>query len=115
MSADLYAVTDTGYRAIREGMELQPGETAMPSVPASLLLRIKTDQVRLTRSQRLRATDWTQAPDSPLAPEAKLAWAAYRQELRDLPEQAGFPNCAWPVPPALAEGTAWQERAPLQT
>ncbi|HGM6615614.1 TPA: phage tail assembly chaperone, partial [Stenotrophomonas maltophilia] len=86
MNADVYAVTDTGYRSISEGMELQSGETAMASIPASLLLRIKADQVRLARSQQLRATDWTQAPDSPLGPEAKLAWASYRQALRDLPE-----------------------------
>ncbi|HHA2945998.1 TPA: tail fiber assembly protein [Stenotrophomonas maltophilia] len=114
MNVEMYAVTGTGYRAIREEMELLPGETAMPSIPASLLLRISADQVRLERSQRLRATDWTQAPDSPLDPAAKLAWAAYRQELRDLPERAGFPNCAWPVPPALPESAAGQERAPLQ-
>ncbi len=115
MNVEMYAVTGTGYRAVREGMELQPGETAMLSIPASLLLRIYADQVRLERSQRLRATDWTQAPDSPFAPEAKMAWAVYRQELRDMPEKAGFPNCAWPVPPALPEGAAGQERAPLQT
>ncbi|MBA0258716.1 hypothetical protein D7Y32_01955 [Stenotrophomonas maltophilia] len=106
MNADVYAVTDTGYRSISEGMELQSGETAMASIPASLLLRIKADQVRLARSQQLRATDWTQAPDSPLGPEAKLAWASYRQALRDLPEKAGFPNCPWPSPPAGLDGAA---------
>ncbi|MDZ7476942.1 tail fiber assembly protein [Stenotrophomonas pavanii] len=86
----------------------------MASLPEGLLQQIAADEARRERSQLLRASDWTQAPDSPLAQEAKLAWAVYRQELRDMPEKAGFPSCAWPVPPALPEGAAVQERAPLQ-
>lgn len=95
-------------------MVLAAGEERMEQLPADLLAKVQSEQVRAERIKRLRATDWTQAPDSPLAPEAKLAWAVYRQELRDMPEKAGFPSCAWPVPPALPEGAAGQERAPLQ-
>ncbi|WP_413482807.1 tail fiber assembly protein [Stenotrophomonas maltophilia] len=69
--------------------------------------------MRVERSRRLRDTDWTQAPDSPLESQAKVAWAVYRQELRNLPERADFPNCAWPAPPALPEGAAGLERLPL--
>jgi hypothetical protein len=43
-------------------------------------------QVRNQRDQLLAQSDWTQMPDSPLSPEVKAAWAQYRQELRDLPE-----------------------------
>ena len=33
-----------------------------------------------------------------LAPVDKAAWAAYRQELRDITAQAGFPwNVQWPA------------------
>lgn len=53
---------------------------------------------RENRNQRLRDTDWTQTPDCTVD---KQAWATYRQALRDLPTQPGFPdNIVWPVPPA---------------
>ncbi|AZB56845.1 phage tail protein, partial [Cereibacter sphaeroides] len=46
----------------------------------------------------LAACDWTQVADAPVD---RAAWAAYRQTLRDVPEQAGFPaGIAWPEPPA---------------
>lgn len=109
----MYAITETSFRAITDGMNLNPGEARVSELPDELLTRIAAERVRAERTRRLRATDWTQAPDSPLAPEPKLAWAAYRQGLRDLPEQAGFPNCTWPAPPELPEGAAGQERSAL--
>jgi len=52
------------------------------------------------RSQRdtlLTQTDWTQVADAPVD---KAAWAAYRQALRDVPQQIGFPTTiTWPVKP----------------
>ena len=48
--------------------------------------------------QELRATDWTQVADAPVN---QAAWATYRQALRDVPLQIGFPiNVTWPVAPA---------------
>ncbi len=56
-------------------------------------------QIREQRDQKLRATDWTQLPDVPAATRA--AYLAYRQALRDLTEQPGFPRkVEWPVAPA---------------
>jgi hypothetical protein len=53
--------------------------------------------VRETRNQKLKDTDWTQVADAPVD---KAAWAAYRQELRDITAQAGFPwNVTWPTQP----------------
>lgn len=53
--------------------------------------------VRADRDGRLAASDWTQVADSPVD---KAAWATYRQALRDVPAQAGFPwNVQWPVQP----------------
>jgi len=47
------------------------------------------------RDQMLKKSDWTQLPDAPVDKEA---WAAYRQELRDLPEREDWPNIQqWPV------------------
>ena len=44
----------------------------------------KWEQIKFWRNAELRQTDWTQLAD---APTNKPAWAAYRQALRDLPEQ----------------------------
>lgn len=54
--------------------------------------------VRMQRNSLLAQTDWTQALD---IPESKrLLFAEYRQALRDVPQQPGFPeNIAWPEPP----------------
>lgn len=52
------------------------------------------------RNNRLSTSDWTQMPDSPLSVEQKAAWAAYRQALRDITNQEGFPQSInWPTPP----------------
>lgn len=49
------------------------------------------------RNSRLSACDWTQVPDAPVDHEA---WAVYRQELRDLPDNTDDPlNPVWPTPP----------------
>lgn len=44
----------------------------------------KWAQIKLWRNAELSRTDWTQLTDSPAD---KVAWAAYRQALRDLPAQ----------------------------
>jgi len=50
------------------------------------------------RQRILAATDWTQLPDVPLT--TKTAWATYRQALRDITTQSGYPfEIVWPTPP----------------
>lgn len=52
---------------------------------------------RDNRNEKLKECDWTQLADSPVD---KQAWATYRQSLRDLPAQTGFPwNIQWPNKP----------------
>lgn len=106
MNVELYAVTASGYRAITEEMQLQPGETAVREVPQRVMDRIKADQARSDRAQLLRDTDWTQMADASLTASQKVAMAAYRQALRDLPSLAGFPDVPWPSMPVLGEGAA---------
>lgn len=54
--------------------------------------------IRAERNDRLAACDWTQLPDAPVD---AAAWAAYRQALRDVTSQAGFPwSVMWPAAPA---------------
>ena len=55
--------------------------------------------VRSTRDAKLAECDWTQANDSPL--KAASAWTTYRQALRDVPAQSGFPHTVtWPTKPS---------------
>lgn len=53
--------------------------------------------VREERNNRLAQSDWTQVADAPVD---ATAWAAYRQALRDVPAQPGFPwEVTWPQQP----------------
>jgi len=53
--------------------------------------------VRSDRDKRLADCDWTQVADAPVD---KTVWATYRQSLRDVPQQPGFPwNVTWPSQP----------------
>lgn len=57
----------------------------------------QAEQVRAERNQRLAACDWTQLADSTAD---KTAWATYRQALRDITTQQGFPwEVTWPDQP----------------
>lgn len=59
--------------------------------------------IRAERDRRIAATDYTQMPDSPLTAEQRQAFAAYRQALRDIPQDHESPDAvAWPVIPALS-------------
>lgn len=55
--------------------------------------------VRKQRDDLLYQCDWTMLPDAP--PEVVVAdWVAYRQDLRDVTNQPGFPeNVIWPTAP----------------
>jgi hypothetical protein len=55
--------------------------------------------VRSERNDKLAECDWTQVIDAPVDQDA---WAAYRQELRDIPSQVGFPwDVIWPTEPGV--------------
>jgi hypothetical protein len=52
------------------------------------------------RKQLLVSSDWTQLPNGPFTAEKQAAWATYRQALRDITDQPGYPlNVEWPVVP----------------
>jgi hypothetical protein len=56
--------------------------------------------VRADRNKRVAEADWTQLPDAPLTAAQRLAWANYRQALRDITAQGGFPwTVTWPNKP----------------
>lgn len=68
----------------------------------------KAIEVRTERNRLLAESDSMVLPDrwEALTAEQKAAWTAYRQELRDLTAQSGFPSSVvWPVSPATQTET----------
>ena len=48
----------------------------------------------------LRESDWSVLSDVPMLNEARQEWIAYREELRNIRSQSGFPeNIVWPIKP----------------
>lgn len=57
-------------------------------------------EARAQRDQMLRDCDYATGTDYPATDMERNAWREYRQALRDIPEQAGFPwEIAWPAAP----------------
>jgi len=57
------------------------------------------DDVRQKRMNLLLNSDWTQGADTPTSIKSK--WTDYRQKLRDVPTQSGFPlSVTWPTEPS---------------
>jgi len=55
-------------------------------------------QVRAQRDELLRASDWSQLPDAPVAD--RTVWVTYRSKLRQVPETQTDPfNIVWPEAP----------------
>ncbi len=48
-------------------------------------------EIRKKRDELLASTDWTQMADTALPKAKQNAYKVYRQALRDVPEQPGFP------------------------
>jgi len=76
-------------------------DAPVPNMPAynpdERQLEQEADEARTQRDALLSQSDWTQVPDAPVD---QTAWAEYRQALRDLPQQAGFPTeITWPQIP----------------
>lgn len=85
-----------------ERVEITPEEIAQFEAQAAEKEALKdakqAKSVRILRNAKLAECDWTQLDD--FAGGGKLAWATYRQALRDVPTQAGFPwTVTWPDAP----------------
>jgi hypothetical protein len=57
---------------------------------------IEAEFIRNQRNRLLSGTDWMALSDNTMTP----AWASYRQALRDITAQEGFPySVVWPTKP----------------
>ena len=86
----------------RAATENEPAQTAAEQEAEYKALKDEEQakSVRADRNKRIAECDWTQLDDTPVDNAEKLAWAAYRQALRDVPNQAGFPwDIQWPDMP----------------
>ena len=80
-------------------IEMTPEEISwLPQSPTDAqIAEALAAEARTQRNGLLAASDWTQVADAPVD---QAAWANYRQALRDITGQAGFPtSIAWPVAP----------------
>jgi len=59
-----------------------------------------SSNIRNERVQKLLESDWTHVTDTKLTSEQQIAWATYRQALRDITSQPSFPyDISWPTKP----------------
>jgi len=66
--------------------------------PDALALEREAEEIRTQRDALLKESDWAVLPDAPVG-DAQV-WRDYRQALRDVPQQVGFPQeVVWPSKP----------------
>jgi hypothetical protein len=85
--------------AVKQGDGWMEQWNEAPATPEQITERTnaKAAEVRTDRNQRLSDCDWTQLPDAPMD---AAVWATYRQDLRDVTAQVGFPwDITWPALP----------------
>ena len=83
-----------GQRAVLDAMPTQ--NEAGHWVLGWTLVALSADEARALRDSLLAATDWTANSDVTMSD----AMREYRQALRDVPSQAGFPDdVTWPTKP----------------
>ena len=78
-----------GSQWVSEVIPVEPEPEVPEPTPQDVLVRIERDSL-------LADTDWTASTDVTMSDEMRT----YRQALRDVPSQAGFPDdVTWPVKP----------------
>jgi hypothetical protein len=86
----------------RPANDTEPAQTAAEQETAYKAMKDAehAKSVRASRDEKLKDCDWTQLDDTPLSNTVKTTWATYRQALRDIPAQSGFPwTITWPETP----------------
>ena len=78
--------------------EAYNGEVTVEDIPMT------AEEARAKRDKLLADTDWTQVLDAPIDATTREAYRVYRQALRDIPEQEGFPSTIiWPKLPSVTK------------
>ena len=86
----------------RPATDTEPAQTALEQETAYKAMK-DTEQaksVRQCRDDKLKETDWIVIKNLELNANIPGAWEVYRQALRDIPAQSGFPwTITWPDAP----------------
>ena len=106
--ADAVEITTTEHATLlagqSTGQRIEADEHGRPilrdaPVPSNDAL---ADAARARRDDLITATDYLLMPDYPISAGQLAEVRAYRQALRDVPLQAGFPTSIdWPAPPTI--------------
>jgi hypothetical protein len=84
---------DTERKVVVVTRAVQP----MPQDQIDALTQAQAESIRAERNAKLTSSDWTQLADATVD---KTEWATYRQALRDITDQDGFPwSVQWPTQP----------------
>ena len=92
---------DTPEEASRDQPEaIEVSDEEAEAIRVAAIIPPSVDGIRTQRDALISASDWTQIPDSPFTKAQRETWATYRQALRDITKQPGFPETIdWPVAP----------------
>ena len=83
--------------AINKGKTVTHDGSAFTYGAPAVHIESLAPQARNKRNALLNQSDWTQVADAPVD---QAAWATYRQSLRDITDQVGFPESVdWPATP----------------
>ena len=91
-NGETHTDTSTAYM-VALGMSADAQESVLSQLAYEA--QAKACEVRSTRAKLIAETDFYLLPDAPSQPDGLIA---YRQALRDVPQQSGFPWAVeWPV------------------
>ncbi len=92
------AIDDETNTVTKMTPNVEAWEAWKASLPDPAIAKAK--EVRAERDKLLADCDWTQCLDAPIDTATSTAYREYRQALRDVTEQEGFPNTViWPTEP----------------
>lgn len=103
MPSDCVEITEQRHEELMQaqasGLEIVGDAGGKPTTIDPATIPMTPEQARAKRESLLIESDWTQMPDAPVD---KAAWATYRQALRDITQQSGFPHdVVWPTKPEV--------------
>ena len=94
-------IDNNDYATLRwheSNTDKKPTKKALDEAAPDVERALAWKAIRAERDRRLAASDWTQVSDAPVD---AAAWATYRQQLRDLPQNYILPDdVEWPEEPA---------------
>lgn len=88
------------HRAVEQSPVLENGVWKKSWAVVQLSDEVAAANVRAERDKRIAETDWLVIKNLELNQNVPGKWEVYRQDLRDIPQQPGFPHeITWPVKP----------------